>query len=117
MPKQIPSIERSELTKRALFLRYGEDAPPVNPPPHPLLSIRHVAELMEVKYDRVAHLMKAYFRPFRNQSNNRLSTLVPTMNARPQTKVLVTQANLIPEEHAFLCSQENQIKWAHLSLP
>lgn len=115
MKKKVPKQEKVYLTKQALFLRYGEDQPPIKPPPCPLLSIAEVAKMMKQDYYLVFHLLRQYFKPAW-LVGQRSSTLVPTMNTRPQSKVLVSQSNLTPAEHSFLCCQENQISWAHLTL-
>jgi hypothetical protein len=47
---------RELLRKEVLFLRYGSEAPAVDPRPRPLLTMAFVGRLMRLKASQVAYI-------------------------------------------------------------
>ena len=100
--------------KEALFLRYGNEEPTIDPRPRPLLTLAFVGRLMRLKASQVAYIEKAYFQADRKPA--RQSLFVPKYRPKPKGRARVTEANLTPEEAEFLLGSENQQAWAHVPL-
>ena len=113
MVKKISQPEFWHQTKQLLFLRYGKDEVDPQDRPPALLSLQVVAQLMQVPRERVAWLHRRYFA---SSEKERLSTIVPKLNAAARPHQKVSLLNVTDEEVKFICSQENQVACSHLSL-
>jgi hypothetical protein len=68
--------------KEALFLRYGNEEPTIDPRPRPLLTLAFVGRLMRLKASQVAYIEKAYFQADRKPA--RQSLFVPKYRPKPK---------------------------------
>jgi len=106
---------RLEAQRKALYLRYGDEEPPLANPPPPLLTHKRVAELMRVRTCFVQRLLYTYFHP-EAAAAKRLSLQPPKLNSRPSKGAKVTLKTITAEEVQFLTDPTNLRAWASYSL-
>ena len=89
---------RDLMLRKALFLRYGHEAPSkVDPPPH-LLSWQAVSDFLKEPYQRIMTAQKLYF--------GKAKRTPPKNLAKFYDKATVTCANVTYEELKYITASE-----------
>jgi hypothetical protein len=92
------------MLRKALFLRYGQEAPSKVEPPQHLLSWQVVSNLLKEPYQRIMTAQKQYFGKSKKKMPKNLEKFYD--------KSRVTCANVTDEELQYITSTEILQKWA-----
>jgi hypothetical protein len=89
---------RDLMLRKALFLRYGQEAPSKDDPPPHLLSWQAVSDFLKEPYQRIMTAQKQYFGKTKKKQPKNL--------AKFHDKARVTCANVTDEELLYITSTE-----------